>query len=130
MAIALEFIDVVVPIRVIRAKYPGGWEQCLRDHQNLVGGRVWYDEHLFRDGAMTPQDAKSLVARWASLGFVPTVEKDGQQAWNDLCVVEVMLGGTTLPCEWLEVDSTRRAAHYRGTEAGVVVGRASVNDGA
>lgn len=30
MAIALKFIDSVVPIHVIRAKYPGGWEQCLK----------------------------------------------------------------------------------------------------
>ena len=38
MAIALEFIDFVVPIALIRQKYPGGWEQCLQDHERLIGG--------------------------------------------------------------------------------------------
>lgn len=47
MAIQLEFIDFIVPRSVIEEKYPGGWVQCLKDHKNLIGGRVWYDEHLF-----------------------------------------------------------------------------------
>ena len=61
MAIALEFIDFIVPIALIRQKYPGGWEQCLRDHECLIGGRVWFDEQLLRDGAMNPTDIASLV---------------------------------------------------------------------
>ena len=47
VALALEFIDFVVPIARIREEYPGGWEQCLHDHADLIGGRVWYDDHLF-----------------------------------------------------------------------------------
>lgn len=42
MTIALEFIDFIVPIAVIKKKYPGGWDQCLKDHENLIGGRVWF----------------------------------------------------------------------------------------
>jgi len=38
MAIALEFIDFVVPIALIRQNYPGGWAQCLQDHERLIGG--------------------------------------------------------------------------------------------
>jgi hypothetical protein len=52
MAIALEFIDLIVPISKIREKYPGGCEACLRDHEHLLGGRIWYDEHLFREWLM------------------------------------------------------------------------------
>ena len=40
MAIQLEVINFVVPIKIIKEKYPGGWEQCLKDHENLIGGRV------------------------------------------------------------------------------------------
>lgn len=68
MAIALEFIDFVVPISVIREKYPGGWEQCLKDHRQLIGGRVWFDAHLFRDGAMNPLDIKVPLGRVDRLG--------------------------------------------------------------
>ena len=61
MAVALEFIDFLVPIELIRQKYPGGWAQCLKDHERLIGGRVWFDEHLLRDGAMNPSDIESLL---------------------------------------------------------------------
>jgi hypothetical protein len=64
MAITTEFIDFIVSIQVIRDKYPGGWEQCLKDHKNLISGRVWYDEYLFRDGAMNPTDIDCLVDEW------------------------------------------------------------------
>ena len=72
MAFALEFIDFIVPIAVIREKYPGGWEQCLIDHERLIGGRVWFDDHLLRDGAMNPNDIESLIEEWTELGFQPT----------------------------------------------------------
>ena len=36
MAIKLEFFDFIVPIKTIKKKYPGGWEQCLKDHDNLI----------------------------------------------------------------------------------------------
>ena len=123
MAIALEFIDFVVPISVIRAKYPGGWEQCVSDHESLVGGRVWFDRYLFRDGAMNPSDIGHLVEPWAALGFEPTATRDGHQVWNDVCVVEAMFGGTTLPCDWLVVDTGQRVAYLKGTEAGPIAGR-------
>ena len=118
MAIALQFIDFVVPIDLIRQKYPGGLAQCLQDHERLIGGRVWFDEHLLRDGAMNPADIESLVDEWTSLGFQPTAELDGQRIWQDCCVVESMLGGPTLPCEWLELSEDGRSAWLKGAQPG------------
>lgn len=123
MAIALEFIDFIVPIAVIRTKYPGGWEQCLRDHEFLLGGRVWHDDHLFRDGAMNPGDIESLVEEWIELGFEPIVERDGHRIWKDCCVAESMFGGTTLSCDWIEFGEDGQSAYLKGTEPGIVVGR-------
>jgi hypothetical protein len=120
MAIALEFIDFVVPIALIRQKYPGGWAQCLQDHERLIGGRVWFDEHLLRDGAMNPADIESLVDEWTSLGFQPATELDGQRIWQDCCVVESMLGGPTLPCDWLELSEDGRSAWLKGTQPGEI----------
>lgn len=116
MSIALEFIDFVVPIAVIREKYPGGWEQCLKDHENLICGRVWFDEHLLRDGAMSPQGIGALVDEWTELGFEPTEERDGRLVWKDCCVVESLLGGPTLPCNWLEIGEDECAAYLKGTD--------------
>jgi hypothetical protein len=123
MAIDLEFIDVVIPIESIRRKYPGGWEQCLKDYAPLIGGRVWFDEYLFRDGAMNPRDVKLIIDRWESLGFEATEMRNGKQCWKDVCVVESMFGGATLPCDWIEVDRGERIAYLKGTDPGQVAGR-------
>ena len=124
MAIPLEFIDLVIRISTIRAKYPGGWEQCLEDHSHLLGGRVWHDEHLFHDGTMNPMDMQDLVAQWAERGFEVSEVRDGQTFWKDLCVVESMFGGPTRKCDWLIVDRKQRTAHLKGTDPGEVVGPA------
>ena len=123
MAIALEFIDLVVPIDVIRKKYTGGWEQCLRDHSEAIGRRVWYDDHLFRDGAMSPVDMQVLLDRWTAAGLMVTELRNEAQVWKDVCVVEAIFGGLTLPCDWLVVDSSQRIAYLKGAEPGAVVGR-------
>ena len=123
MAIATEFIDFIVPIEVIRKKYPGGWEQCLKDHESSIGGRIWFDEHLFRDGAMNPMDMKDIVERWEHMGFQLYEEKSGIKYWKDVCVFEGMLGGVTLKCDWLEVDRKNRSVFLKGTEPGEVAYR-------
>ena len=122
MAIALESIDFIVPIAVIRHKYRGGWEQCLIDHKHLIGERVWLDDHLLRDGAMNPMDIASLVEEWAQRGFQPTVKKKGQRIWKDCCVVESMFGGPTLPCDWLILADDANSAYMKGADPGVIVG--------
>ena len=54
MAIQTEVIDFIVNISAIRAKYPGGWDACRRDIEHLIGGRIWHDDYLLRDGTMSP----------------------------------------------------------------------------
>jgi len=126
MAVALEFIDFIVPIELIKAKYKGGWEQCLKDHSNLIGGRVWYDEHLFRDGSMGSAGIEALVREWTDRGFEPMITVNGKQVWKDCVVTEHMFGGPTLPCSWIEFTDDGNAAFLKGTEAGKTVGRASL----
>ena len=123
MAVALEFIDFIVPIAVIREKYPGGWEQCLEDHAPLIGGRVWYDQHLLRDGAMSPGDIGYLVDEWEARGFPPMREDGDRMVWQDCCVVQSLLGNSTLPCDWIEFGEDGRSAYLKGKPPGEVVGR-------
>ena len=120
MAIGLEFVDVIVPIARIREIYPGGWEQCLLDHSPLLGRRVWYDRHLFRDGALNPEGAKLLVEGWATLGFEPTGSRREGVYWKDLCVINWRRGGPTRPCDWLRFDRSSRTAHLAGVERGAL----------
>jgi hypothetical protein len=124
MAITLEFIDFIIPIRIIEAKYKGGWAQCLRDHAPLIGGRVWYDDNLFRDGAMNPADIKALAEFWEGLGFnIIRVEQDGSKHFHDACVVEWRAGGATLPCDWIECCKDEPVAFLKGQPVGAIIGR-------
>ena len=124
MAIALEFLDFIVPISVIKEKYPGGWEQCLTDHEPSIGQCIWYDKYLFKSGAMNPMDIKSMLERWTELGFEPYEEIDGKRYWKDLCVSEVMFyGRTTLPCQWFEFDRKEKYGYLKGTEPGKISNR-------
>jgi hypothetical protein len=123
VAIALEFIDVVVTIARIRETYPGGWEQCTLDYAALLGRRVWHDQYLFRDGAMTPPEVEQLVEGWAVLGFEPVGTRHGAPYWKDVCVVDWRRGGPTAPCDWLSVDLLSRTAHLAGAKPGSLVWR-------
>lgn len=40
MAIATEFIDFIIPIKVIEQKYLGGSVQCLEDHVDALGRKI------------------------------------------------------------------------------------------
>lgn len=122
MAIELEFINFIVPIEVIKNKYPGGWDGCLKDHQHLINGRVWFDDHLFRDGAMGPGDIEVLVDTWKKMGFETIGEIDGEQHWIDCCVADQMFG-PTLPCAWIETSQDHFSVYLKGTEPGPVIGR-------
>jgi hypothetical protein len=102
MSIQLEFINFIVPVSTIKDKYPGGWEQCLLDHRALIGGRVWYDDYLFRDGAMGSSDIEILIEKWSELGFNTHEAGDTPTKWLDVCVID-SFSGLTLPCDWIEL---------------------------
>ena len=122
MAVAIEFISLIVPIEKIRNIYPGGWETCLEDHRALIGGRVWFDEHLFRDGVMGPPDMRVLLDEWEARGFQGMRKIDGEMQWIDCCVVD-QFSGPTLPCEWIETGGDDLSVYLKGTEPGDVIGR-------
>ena len=122
MAVQLEFYNFIVPRTTIEEKYPGGWKQCLDDHRHLVGGRVWYDDHLFRDGAMNVMDIETLITRWESYGFQALESVNGEEVrWIDLCVVEGMFGGSRLPCDWIMVDEN--GGYLKNEPPGRMIGR-------
>ncbi len=111
MAIQAEFIDFIVNISAIRAKYPGGWDRCLKDHAHLIGERVWHDPYLLRDGAMGPSGIAALEDQWTRLGLTGRVQVGGEMCWIDFCVYESMFGGLTLPCAWIIPSGPSSVAH-------------------
>jgi len=124
MAVYLEFINLIIPRDRIKAVYTGGWEQFVSDRQAAIGGRIWFDDHLMRDGAMSPGDMGLLIDLWTSIGLKPIGEKDGQKFWKDCCVVDTIFGAT-LPCDWIEFTEDGRSAFLNGTEPGELATRGS-----
>lgn len=124
MAIKLEFIDFVIPIKNIDLVYPGGFTQLKKDYSidGNVSGRFWYDKYLFRDGAMNPMDIELLVTEWEKLGVKGIVEVNGQKQWKDFCVVEGMFGGPTLTCDWLIYDNEDNCVYFNEMPKGDLVG--------
>lgn len=123
MAVRCEFIDVIVPIVSIDRVYPGGFSAFRAEHSTLFGGRLWNDDHLLRDGAMSAVDARAAVEYWERQGLAPMKVEGGHQVWGDLCVVEHVLGGPTLPCDWLDFDQNGPCVSLKGYPPGPVVGR-------
>lgn len=123
MAINLAFIDFVVPISVIKEKYPGGFERFVYDHRKSLGGVDYFDQHLFHTGAMSGEAIQSLKERWTALGFEETEVVDGKEVWKGYCVVESLLQRSPHPCHWLRVDENERVASLAGTDPGPIIGR-------
>lgn len=123
MAVRLEFVDVLVPVHVIEDRYPGGFAQYLGDHRGLIGRRLWHDGRLLRDGALDAPGARALVERWQALGLEPLQWIGRRLHWKELCVVDLVAGGPTVPCDWLAWDVRARIAWIRGIDRGETVGR-------
>jgi hypothetical protein len=123
MAVSLEFINLIVPIHKIEACYPGGFAAYKRENLEWFGRRLWHDDHLFRDGAMDSMSAESLVSFWTDQGLEPFDQADGEKVWKDMCIVEGMFGGMTLPCDWLEYDKRDNCVFLKGTDKGLVIGK-------
>jgi hypothetical protein len=123
MAVRLEFIDLIVPVRVIEDKYPGGLAQCLRDYAPLLGRRVWHDGYLLRDGAFDPVGARERAEGWQALGLEPLQWVRGALRWQDICVIDTAVGGPTVPCDWILYDPVHRTASLKGAPPVEVAGR-------
>lgn len=122
MAIQLEFLNFIVPVQVIEEKYSGGWDACLRDHAKSIGRVVWYDEHLFRTGAMDPDLMDNLITKWTRLGFDATESVGNSVIWKDFCIV-ASYGVSQYDCPWIVVDPAERSAWLMGTVHREIVGR-------
>jgi hypothetical protein len=70
MAIKLEFISLIVPIQKIDQYYPGGFNTFIAERITMFGGRLWYDNYLFRDWAMGPDGMEGLIKFWRDRGFL------------------------------------------------------------
>jgi hypothetical protein len=122
MAVRLHSLNLLVPVRLIEQRYPGGLEACIDDHEALIGDRIWCDARLWRDGADTPAGMRALVDGWVGVGLHPVAPCGDGWRWNELCVVDSALGAPTLPCDWIGVAADGRQAALLGVEPGPLFG--------
>lgn len=122
MAVALEFINIVVPIAIIDAKYPGGWDAYRKEWEVFLGLSTWHDETLLREGAMSPHDIESMIRCWEEHGLTPYKEVEGVKHWQDICVLD-SFSGPTLPCDWIEWDNSKNIAWHKNGDKENIVGR-------
>lgn len=98
MAVAIEFLSVIVPVRTIEERFRSGMvgfrEKC---------GEPPSDGELVRMGAMNQIDLLEIVHALERGGMKGTYWRNGREHWLDFCVVD-RCSGPTLPCEWIRVD--------------------------
>lgn len=77
---------------------------------------------------MNPGDIEHLIDWWRNLGFHTQDEDENGNPikWVVVCLFEVMFGGATLNCDWIDYDKKIKGAYLKGTEVGNLVGRDDV----
>lgn len=126
MPVRCCFYDIIIPIANIERSYPGGFPALKSDFANLIGGRVWYDDYLLRDGAMSADDAYRAIEGWESFGLQASEGTGPSFRWKDLCMFSVF-GGGPIRCDWLHFDRRRQCVYLKGTPSEPVIGRLEMN---
>jgi TPR repeat protein len=128
MAIALEFLNLIIPLDNIR-RAKGDKAQYILSRLQAGGGFIapteWHDEHLYRDGSMGGYEVKDWIREWENMGLQAIDESNGKEHWKDICVADRSVG-STLPCDWLEFDPWNKCVHLKGTPRGLLVGRSGI----
>ena len=118
MAIWLHFINVLVPITTIEKKLKVDFEEFFEKYDK---GIIFHDKHLFATGAMGSGHIEQIVKYFESKGLTTIELIDGKEHFKDLCVVEVLFGGSTRSCNWLKFNASDSSAWLKGTEKGELV---------
>lgn len=121
MALRTEVINLIIPIERINECYPGGFEAYISQNEEPLGRTTWYDDYLFRDGAMCGEDIDWLIDYWVSMGLKFTEQRDGKEWFIDMCVFDIVC--PVNDCDWIDYDRKDRTVFYRGKPKGRVIGR-------
>jgi hypothetical protein len=104
MAVALEHINIIVPIAAIeRSRLPGGFRALQDRIARTSFCTCSYDGQLFCEGTVDPGAVNEILLKWEFYGLHAVERQGGIPRSRDLCVVD-RFGGPRLPCDWLELD--------------------------
>ena len=122
MSVYCEFIDLIIPISKIDLVYPGGFSKFKKERLHHFFQVCWNDDYLFREGAMSHDNLEISIKNWERLGLKSKSMINGQMQWIDMCEVVSLDGGSTLPCDWLEIDYKNRCVSLIGSPKGERIG--------
>ena len=114
MAIWLEFYNIIVPIKVIENKYPGGFKAFKEaNKENFEPADsdlpfLWHDIHLCRiEGAMNLEDLQEKLDEVQKLMNLKVLETiDGLSTFKDVYITGAYQG-SNCPCHWIVEDMKR-----------------------
>ena len=98
MSVLIEAHSVVVRIKTVAEKYPGGVEQYIKDCPNKT---LCMDKDIICICFMNGNDGKNFIISLEKLGF--RCVTDGEL--DEIAVVD-QFEGCTLPCDWLEFSNS------------------------
>ena len=123
MAIKLEPINFIIPLKSINYCYPGGFELFTRHNLMKFGENFCHDAVLFRAGVKDLHEIESMVAYWLDRGLIPYGGTTTSKFWKDMCVITSPPAELTLPCAWAEIDTENNCVSLKGSPKGRIVGR-------
>ena len=102
MPIAIEFLNLVVPIKTIEANYPGGWSRFCKDNEISVSNPdpALTDGELLRVGGMDRSALLMAEGDMTDMGLKGFTEKSGKKFWKDYCIFSD-LESVKDTCDWL-----------------------------
>ena len=118
MAIELEYINVIVPVSLIRKRL--GDDEFERCYSGGID-TLWCDGYLFREGCMNELDLDDMLKDWKDQGFELTETIDGQKHWKDVCVA-YSHHGPSYSCNWLSYDKEKNIVWLKGHDPGKIIG--------
>jgi hypothetical protein len=108
MAVALECLNLILPVRAVAAVWPGGfagfWLACGNQQ------RLQHDGRLLRVCAMEAAELEQAARFWQQRGLRRQAIAG---APAQMCRVDVAAGWIDPPCPWLQVDGARRLARLQ-----------------
>ncbi len=106
MAVQLEFINIIIKRESIDRIVSGGWEGFLQQME-LKQFNDCFDDHLFRTGAMSYEEAFDIAHELNDIGLSGLASGDKpQKYWVDFCIFDSTLG-TEYRVDWLDLDYHR-----------------------
>jgi len=114
MAVLVACISIIVPVRTLEERYPGGVNRYEVDCPNQTFCR---DEYLTRIGFMGPADVEWFVDSITANSALTLLDEG---VFADIAVVDSTFGPTA-PCPWLEFgvcDDGQSGCWLRGTDRG------------